>query len=112
PDLATGSGGGVWENGMLYKEQRPHVGGGGLGAAPVESEGGGGAPEVPGGGGGGAAPRGGYARRRGAHDAVPRHAAGPPPERGREFVGRCWEIYGHGRADASEQETDVFWLLR
>jgi effector-binding domain-containing protein len=64
--------------------------------------------ELPGGEVATAIHRGDYARLLVTHDAVREHVAA----QGRELTGPCWEIYGHGHADPSEQETEVFWLLR
>lgn len=108
PDLATGRGGELWQNVMLYKDQRPDVEVGVLVTTRFESEGRVIASALPGGDVAMAVHRGDYARLGVTHDAVREHVAA----RGREIAGPCWEIYGHGRADPSEQETEVFWLLR
>jgi len=108
PDLATGSSGGLWQNVMLYKDQRPAVEVGVLVTAPFAAEGRVIASELPGGEVATATHRGDYARLGATHDAVREHVAA----QGRELAGPCWEIYGHGRAGPSDQETEVFWLLR
>jgi effector-binding domain-containing protein len=108
PDLATGTGGERWQNVMLYKDQRPAVEVGVLVAAPFEGRGRVIPSELPGGEVATATHQGDYARLGATHDAVREHVAAG----GRELAGPCWEIYGHGRADPSEQETEVFWLLR
>lgn len=107
-DLATGSAAEMWENVMLYKDQRPDVEVGVLVAASFESEGRVIASELPGGEVATAIHRGDYAQLGVTHDAVRERVAA----HGHELAGPCWEIYGHGRADPSEQETEVFWLLR
>jgi len=108
PDLATGSGGELWQNVMFYKDQRPDVEVGVLVTAPFEPEGRVVASELPGGDVATATHRGEYARLGVTHDAVRDRVAA----QGRELAGPCWEIYGHWRADPREQETEVFWLLR
>jgi len=107
-DLATGSGGELWQNVMLYKDQRPDLEIGVLVTGPFEPEGRVIASELPGGEVATATHRGDYARLGATHDAVREYATA----QGRELAGPCWEIYGHGRADPREQETEVFWLLR
>ena len=107
-ELATGSGGELWQNVMLYKDQRPDVEVGVLVTSPFESQGRVVASALPGGEVATATHRGDYARLGVTHDAVREHVAA----HGRDLDGPCWEIYGHGRADPSEQETEVFWLLR
>ena len=108
PEFATGDGDELWQNVMLYKDQRPDVEVGVLVAGPFEAEG----PVIP-----SALPsgevatathRGDYAKLGVSHDAVRDYAAA----HGRELAGPCWEIYGHARPDPSEAETEVFWLLR
>ena len=108
PDLATGTGGEQWQNVMLYKDQRPDVEVGVLVTGPFEPEGRVIPSELPGGEVATATHRGDYAKLGDTHNAVREHAAA----QGRELAGPCWEIYGHGRPDPSEQETEVFWLLR
>jgi effector-binding domain-containing protein len=108
PELATGAGDELWQNMMLYKDQRPDVEVGVLVSGPFEAEG----PVIP-----SALPagevataihRGDYAKLGVTHDAVRDYAAA----HGRELAGPCWEIYGHAPPDPSEAETEVFWLLR
>lgn len=108
PGLATGSGGELWQNVMLYKDQRPDVEVGVLVTAPFEPEGRVISSTLPAGEVATATHRGDYARLGITHDAVRQHVT----SQGRELAGPCWEIYGHGRVDPSEQETEVFWLLR
>jgi effector-binding domain-containing protein len=108
PELATGSGNELWQNVMLYKDQTPDVEVGVLVSPPFDSQGRVIASELPGGEVATAIHRGDYARLGVTHDAVREHVA----VQGRELAGPCWEIYGHGHADPSEQETEVFWLLR
>ncbi len=109
PELATGGGGEMWQNVMLYKDQRPDVEVGVLvRAAAFESEGGVMASELPGGEVAVATHRGDYALLGATHDAVREYVA----DLGRELAGPCWEIYGHGHADSAQQETEIFWLLR
>ncbi len=107
-DLATGSGGELWQNVMLYKDQRPDVEIGVLVTAPFEPQGRVIASELPGGEAATATHQGDYARLGITHAAVRDYVAA----QGRELAGACWEIYGHGRGDPSAQETEVFWLLR
>ena len=108
PELATGDGDELWQNVMLYKDQRPDVEIGVLVSAPFQPEG----PVIP-----SALPagevatathRGDYAKLGVTHEAVRDYAGA----HGRELAGPCWEIYGHWREDPSELETEVFWLLR
>jgi effector-binding domain-containing protein len=108
PELATGDGDELWQNVMLYKDQRPDVEVGVLVTGPFQAEG----PVIP-----SALPtgevatathRGDYAKLGVTHDAVRDYAAA----HGRELAGPRWEIYGHARPDPSEAETEVFWLLR
>jgi effector-binding domain-containing protein len=107
-DLATGSDGELWQNVMLYKDDRPDVEVGVLVSGPFEPEGRVIPSLLPGGEVATATHRGHYARLGETHDAVRAHVA----THGRELAGPCWEIYGHWRADPSELETEVFWLLR
>jgi effector-binding domain-containing protein len=108
-DLATGdSGGGMWQNVMLYKDQRPDVEVGVLVSASFEGEGRVILSELPGGEVATATHRGDYSRLAVTHDAVRDYVTAV----GREIAGPCWEIYGHGGGDPSEAETEVFWLLR
>jgi effector-binding domain-containing protein len=106
-DLATGRGGELWQNVMLYKDRRPDVEVGVLVSASFEPEGRVIPSELPGGEVATATHRGDYARLGVTHDVVRDYVTAA----GRELAGPCWEIYGHGRADPSEAETDVFWLL-
>lgn len=108
PELATGEGSELWQNVMLYKDDRPAVEVGVLVSGPFEGDGRVIASELPGGEAATAIHRGDYARLGATHDAVRDQVAA----RGREPAGPRWEIYGHWRADPSELETEVFWLLR
>jgi effector-binding domain-containing protein len=107
PDLATGSGEELWQNVMLYKDQRPDVGVGVLVIAPFEPSGRVMLSELPGGEVATATHRGAYGQLGVTHNAVREHVAAE----GRALAGPCWEIYGHGHANPSEQRTEVFWLL-
>jgi effector-binding domain-containing protein len=108
PELATGAGDELWQNVMLYKDQRPDVEVGVLVTARFEPAGRVIASELPGGEVATATHRGDYARLGVTHDAVRERVVAE----GRELAGPCWEIYGHARADPGEQQTEVFWLLR
>jgi effector-binding domain-containing protein len=108
PDLATGSGGELWQNVMLYKDDRPDVEVGVLVSRPFEPAGRVVASVLPGGDVAMATHHGDYARLGVTHDAVREQVA----SHGRALAGPRWEIYGHWRADPSELETEVFWLLR
>ena len=108
PELATGTGSERWQNVMLYKDGRPDVEVGVLVSGSFEPEGRVVPSELPGGEVATATHVGDYVRLDVTHDAVKDHVAA----HGREIAGPCWEIYGHGREDPSEAETEVFWLLR
>jgi len=108
PELATGTGDELWQNMMLYKDQRPDVEVGVLVSQPFEPHGRVVSSALPGGEVATAVHRGDYATLGATHDAVRAAAAA----RGRELAGPCWEVYGHGREDPREQETEIFWLLR
>ena len=107
-DLATGEGGEQWQNVMLYKDQRPDVEVGVLVKTPFDPHGRVTASELPGGEVASAVHRGDYGGLGDTHAAV-REAI---EAQGREPSGPLWEIYGHAREDPSEQETEIFWLLR
>lgn len=107
-DLATGEGTEQWQNVMLYRDDRPDVEVGVLVSGTFTAEGPVIASELPAGEVATATHRGDYARLGVTHDAVRDHVAA----QGRELAGPRWEIYGHWRADPSEAETEVFWLLR
>jgi effector-binding domain-containing protein len=107
-DLATGDGAELWQNVMLYKDDRPDVEVGVLVSGSFEPEGRVIASELPGGEAATATHHGDYARLGVTHDAVRDHVVA----HGRELAGPRWEIYGHWRADPSELETEVVWLLR
>ena len=107
-DLATGDGTELWQNVMLYKDDRPDVEVGVLASSRFEPEGRVISSALPGGEAATATHRGDYARLGVTHDAVREYAA----SRRRELAGPRWEIYGHWREDPSELETEIFWLLR
>jgi effector-binding domain-containing protein len=108
PELATGDGDELWQNVMLYKDQRPDVEVGVLvsgtfaAAGPVTPS------ALPAGEVATAIHRGDYAQLGVTHDAVRGFAAAYE----RELAGPCWEVYGHAQPNPSESETEVFWLLR
>ena len=108
PELATGSGGELWQNVMLYKDQRPDVDVGVLVSGPFQAQGRVILSALPAGQVATATHRSDYAKLGVTHDAVREYAAA----HGRELAGPCWEIYGHAPPDPSEAETEVFWLLR
>ena len=107
-DLATGDGAELWQNVMLYKDDRPDVEVGVLVSGSFEPAGRVIASELPGGEAATATHRGDYAQLGVTHDAVRDYVAA----HGRELAGPRWEIYGHWRAEPEELETEVFWLLR
>jgi effector-binding domain-containing protein len=107
PELATGDGEELWQNVMLYKDQRPDVEVGVLVSRPFQAEGLVILSALPAGEVATATHRGDYAKLGVTHQAVRDYAAA----RGREFAGPCWEIYGHAPPDPSQAETEVFWLL-
>jgi effector-binding domain-containing protein len=107
PELATGHGEELWQNVMLYKDQRPDVEVGVLVSEPFQAEGLVIPSALPAGEVATATHRGDYAKLGVTHQAVRDYAAA----RGREFAGPCWEIYGHAPPDPSQAETEVFWLL-
>jgi effector-binding domain-containing protein len=108
PELGTGDGGELWQNVMLYTNQRPDVEVGVLVSKAFRSEGPVILSALPAGDVATATHRGDYAQLGATHDAVRDYAVA----RGRELAGACWEIYGHARPNPSESETEVFWLLR
>ncbi len=107
-ELATGDGTEQWQNVMLYKDDRPDVEVGVLVTGSFQAEGPVIASELPAGEVATATHRGDYAQLGISHNAVRDHVAA----HGRELAGPRWEIYGHWRADPSQLETEVFWLLR
>jgi effector-binding domain-containing protein len=107
-ELATGQGGERWQNVMLYKDQRPDVEVGVLVSGAFEPEGAIILSALPAGDVATATHRGEYSSLGVTHKAVRDYAAA----HGRELAGPCWEIYGHGRPDPRDAETEVFWLLR
>ena len=108
PDLATGDGRELWQNVMLYKDDRPDVEVGVLVSGSFEPEGRVIASELPGGEVATAIHRGDYGELGVTHAVVRDHVAA----HGRELAGPRWEIYGHWRENPGELETEVFWLLR
>jgi effector-binding domain-containing protein len=108
PGLATGDGDELWQNVMLYKDQRPDVELGVLVSGSFESDGPVVSSVLPAGDVATATHRGDYAKLGITHEAVREYAAA----HGRELAGPCWEIYGHAAPDPREAETEVFWLLR
>jgi effector-binding domain-containing protein len=108
PELATGNGGEMWQNVMLYKDQRPDVEVGVLVSGPFPAEGPVISSALPAGEVAAATHRGDYAKPAVTHNAVRDYAAA----HGRELAGPRWEINTHARPDPSEAETEVFWLLR
>lgn len=108
PELATGTGSELWQNVMLYKDDRPQVEIGVLASGAFAPEGRVIASELPGGEVATAIHRGDYALLGRTHDALREHVAA----RGRELAGPRWEIYGHWRDEPSDLETEVFWLLQ
>ena len=108
PELATGDGDELWQNVMLYKDQRPDVEVGVLVSGPFQVAGSVIPSALPDGEVATATHRGDYAKLGDTHAAVRDYAAA----HGRELAGPCWEIYGHPRRDPGEAETEVFWLLR
>lgn len=107
-DLATGDGAELWQNVMLYKDDRPEVEVGVLVSGAFEPEGRVVASQLPGGEAATAIHHGDYAQLAATHDAVLERIA----RSGRELAGSRWEIYGHWRPEPSELETEIFWLLR
>ena len=108
PELATGDGDELWQNVMLYKDQRPDVEVGVLVSGSFQAEGLVIPSALPAGAVATATHRDDYAKLGVTHDSVRDYAAA----HGRELAGPCWEIYGHARPDPAETETEVFWLLR
>ena len=108
PELATGDGGEMWQNVMLYKDRRPDVEVGVLVSGPFEAEGSVICSMLPAGEVATATHRGDYSELGVTHQAVRDYAAA----HGRDLAGPCWEIYGHARPDPNDAETEVFWLLR
>jgi effector-binding domain-containing protein len=108
PELATGDGDELWQNIMLYKDQRPDVEVGVLVSGPFQAEG----PVIdsalPAGQVATATHRGDYAELGATHDAVRDYAAA----HGRELAGPCWEIDGHGSRTRARPRHELFWLLR
>jgi effector-binding domain-containing protein len=98
----------LWQNVMLYKDQRPDVEVGVLVSGSFQAEGPVVLSALPAGEVATAIHRGDYANLGVTHEAVRDFAAAL----GRDLAGPCWEIYGHARPDPNEAETEVFWLLR
>ena len=108
PDFATVHGPDVWTNVMLYKDDRPAVEVGVLASCAFTPQGRIVASQLPAGRVATAIHRGDYARLGEAHDAVIAYA----DAHGLKRAGPRWEIYGHWREDASQIESEVYWLLR
>src|ERR1700722_3153247 len=108
PELATGDDEELWQNVMLYKDQRPDVEVGVLVSGPFQAEGPVMLSALPAGEVATATHRGDYAKLGVTHEAVRDYAAA----HGRELAGLRWEIYGHAQPDPSQAETEVFLLLR
>lgn len=108
PDLATGVGQDLWENVMLYKDQRPDIEIGVLVSKPFQPEDSVILSSLPAGEVATATHRGDYAKLWVTHQAVRDSVTA----HGREVAGPRWEIYGHAGPDPSDAETAVFWLLR
>jgi effector-binding domain-containing protein len=108
PQLATGDGEELWQNVMLYKDQRPDVEVGVLVSGSFQGEGPVLLSALPAGAVATATHRGDYGRLAITHQAVRDYATA----QGRELAGPCWEIYGHAPPDPRQAETQVFWLLR
>src|SRR5579862_3383641 len=85
-ELATGHGDELWQNVMLYKDQRPGVEVGVLVSMPFEAEGSVIPSALPAGEVATATHRGDYAELGATHEAVRAHAAA----HGRELAGPCW----------------------
>jgi effector-binding domain-containing protein len=107
PELASGDGEELWQNVMLYKDQRPDVEVGVLISESFQAEGPVIPSTLPAGEVATATHRGDYTKLGVTHETVRDYAAA----HGRGLAGPCWEIYGHGRPDPSHAETEVFWLL-
>jgi effector-binding domain-containing protein len=107
PDFATLHGPDVWQNVMLYEDDRPAVEVGVLAPLAFSPQGRVVASELPAGRVARAVHRGDYARLGETHDAVVAYA----DAHGLVRAGSRWEIYGHWREDPSELETEVYWLL-
>jgi effector-binding domain-containing protein len=108
PELSTGEGDELWQNVMLYKDQRPDVEVGVLASRPFESHGPVVSSALPAGEVATATHRGDYAKLGITHETVRDYAEA----HGRGLAGPCWEIYGHAAPDPREAEAEVFWLLR
>jgi hypothetical protein len=97
-----------WQNVMLYRDDKPSVEVGVLAPRPFKPEGRVIPSHLPGGTAAMAVHRGDYARLGTTHDAVLDYVAAHQLQR----AGPRWEIYGHWRADPSELETEIYYLLR
>jgi effector-binding domain-containing protein len=93
---------------MLYKDDVPTVEVGVLAARSFAAEGRVIPSELPPGRTAMALHRGDYAQLGRTHDAVHGFAAAQGPE----LAGPRWEVYGHWRADPSELETEIHYLVR
>lgn len=108
PGLATGDDGELWQNVMLYKNDRPDVEVGVLVSGPFEGEGRVIPSVLPAGEVATTTHRGPYGNLGVTHAAVRDYAE----SQGRELAGPRWEIYGHATPNPDDAETHVFWLLR
>ena len=99
-DLATGSGGDLWQNVMLYKDKTPDVEIGVLVSGSFEPQGRVIPSELPVGEVATATHQGDYARLGVTHDAVRDYVTSS----GGELAGPRWEIYGHERRGPSVAE--------
>jgi effector-binding domain-containing protein len=97
-ELATGDGDELWQNVMLYKDQRPDVEVGVLVSGPFEGEGRVIPSTLPAGEVVTATHCGDYGRLGVTHAAVRDYAA----TQGRELAGPCWEIYGHATPNPND----------
>src|SRR3984957_18014689 len=98
PEFATGAGEELWQNVMLYKDQRPDVEVGVLVSGPFQSEGPVMLSALPAGDVATATHRGDYAKLGVTNQTVRDHAVA----HGRGLAGSCWEIYGHAPPDPSQ----------
>lgn len=107
PGFAALHGPDVWQNVMLYKDDRPAVEVGVLAPRAFTPEGRVIASQLPAGSAVTAVHHGDYASLGDTHDAVIAYAEA----HGLARAGPRWEIYGHWRENSSELETEIYWLL-
>jgi effector-binding domain-containing protein len=96
-----------WQNVMLYRDDVPNVEVGVLASGPFVAAGNVIASALPAGVTAAATHRGPYTELDVTHRAVRDWCAA----HGRQLAGPRWEIYGHWRADPSDLETEVYYLL-